>query len=219
MRKSHERAARRRFEPLLKRLFDLLLAGAILIPAGPVMLLTALAIRLFDGRPVFFRQLRAGINGRPFELLKFRTMRPAAGDTSHRSYARKWIEEGRPFTNDEQAPLYKVAEDRRVTRLGAFLRRFSIDELPQIINVLRGEMSIVGPRPAIPYEVEMYQDWHRRRLDALPGLTGLWQVSGRNRLSFDEMVRLDIEYIEHWSLARDLQILARTPTAVLRGGL
>jgi lipopolysaccharide/colanic/teichoic acid biosynthesis glycosyltransferase len=158
------------------------------------------------------------MNGRPFELLKFRTMRPAADDRSHRDYASRWIEEGRPFTDGRQV-LFKIAKDPRVTRLGAFLRRFSIDELPQIVNVLRGEMSLVGPRPAIPYEVEMYQDWHRRRLDTLPGVTGLWQVSGRNRLSFDEMVSLDIEYIEHWSLERDLLILARTPIAVLRGGV
>lgn len=102
-------------------------------------------------------------------------------------------------------------------RLGAILRRFSIDELPQLINVVRGDMSLIGPRPAIPYELELYQEWHRRRLDALPGLTGPWQVGGRNRLSFDEMVRLDIDYIEHWSLARDLVILVRTPRAVVEG--
>jgi len=190
----------------------------IIVAAGPVILLTALAIWLVDGKPILFRQLRAGISGRPFELLKFRTMRPVTSDQPHRNYASHWIEEGRPFTKGQKV-LFKIARDPRVTRLGVFLRRFSIDELPQIVNVLRGEMSLVGPRPAIPYEVEMYQDWHRRRLDTLPGLTGLWQVSGRNRLSFDEMVRLDIEYIEHWSLERDLQILARTPIAVLRGGV
>src|SRR5208282_2812843 len=165
-----------------------------------VILLTALAIRLIDGRPILFRQLRAGMNGCPFELLKFRTMRPAAGDKSHRDYASRWIEEDKPFTNGDRM-LFKIAKDPRVTRLGAFLRRFSIDELPQIVNVLRGEMSMVGPRPAILYEVEM------------------WQVSGRNRLSFDEMVSLDIEYIEHWSLERDLRILVRTPIALLRGGV
>jgi lipopolysaccharide/colanic/teichoic acid biosynthesis glycosyltransferase len=217
MKKPQERTVRYQFSTPIKRLCDVLLAGVMMIAAGPVMLLTALAIRLIDGRPVFFRQLRVGIDGLPFELLKFRTMLSAASDTCHRDYASKWIAEGRPFTNGERAPLFKIAADPRVTRLGGFLRRFSIDELPQLINVLRGEMSIVGPRPAIPYEVAMYQDWHKRRLNALPGLTGLWQVSGHNRLSFDEMVNLDIEYIEHWSLARDLQILARTPAAVLRG--
>jgi len=206
------------FNPPIKRLVDVVLACVMLVAGSPLLLLTALAIRLIDGRPVLFRQLRAGRNGQPFELLKFRTMRPAAGDQLHREYASRWIVEGRPFTSGEQA-LFKIDKDRRVTRLGAFLRRFSIDELPQLVNVLRGEMSIVGPRPAIPYEVEMYQNWHRRRLDTLPGVTGLWQVSGRNSLSFDEMVSLDIEYIEHWSFERDLKILVRTPIAVLRGGV
>jgi lipopolysaccharide/colanic/teichoic acid biosynthesis glycosyltransferase len=218
MRNTVARPAGSRFNPSIKRLLDVVLACAMIVAASPVMLLTSLAIWVIDGRPVLFRQLRAGMNGRPFELLKFRTMRPTAGDESHRHYASQWIEEGRPFTNGGQV-LFKIARDPRVTRLGAFLRRFSIDELPQIVNVLRGEMSIVGPRPAIPYEVEMYKDWHRRRLTTLPGVTGLWQVSGRNRLSFDEMVSLDIEYIEHWSLERDLQILVRTPIAVLRGGV
>ncbi len=218
MRNVLERPPCSRCKPPIKRFLDIVLACVIIVAASPVILLTALAIWLVDGRPILFRQLRAGMNGRPFELLKFRTMRPAAGDRSHRDYASRWIEEGRPFTDGRQV-LFKIAKDPRVTRLGAFLRRFSIDELPQIVNVLRGEMSLVGPRPAIPYEVEMYQDWHRRRLDTLPGVTGLWQVSGRNRLSFDEMVSLDIEYIEHWSLERDLLILARTPIAILRGGV
>ena len=218
MRNVVERPPGSQFNPPIKRFLDIVLAWVIIVAASPVILLAALAIWLVDGRPILFRQLRAGMNGRPFELLKFRTMRRAVGDQSHRDYASRWIEEDRPFTKGQQV-LFKIAGDPRVTRLGVFLRRFSIDELPQIVNVLRGEMSLVGPRPAIPYEVEMYQDWHRRRLDTLPGLTGLWQVSGRNRLSFDEMVSLDIEYIEHWSLERDLQILARTPVAVLRGGV
>ncbi len=218
MRNVLERPPGSRCNPPIKRFLDIVLASAIMVAASPVILLTALAIWLIDGRPILFRQLRAGMNGCPFELLKFRTMRPAAGDKSHRDYASRWIEEDKPFTNGDRM-LFKIAKDPRVTRLGAFLRRFSIDELPQIVNVLRGEMSMVGPRPAILYEVEMYQVRHRRRLDALPGLTGLWQVSGRNRLSFDEMVNLDIEYIEHWSLERDLQILVRTPIALLRGGV
>jgi lipopolysaccharide/colanic/teichoic acid biosynthesis glycosyltransferase len=201
-----------------KRVFDLLLLCPILLVAGPLMLLVALAIWLCDGRPILFRQVRLGMGGRQFEMLKFRTMRPAS-DAAHREYTARWIAQGRPFNsgNGDCAALYKMTQDPRVTRLGALLRRFSIDELPQLINVLRGEMSLIGPRPAIPYEVDLYQDWHRHRLDAPPGLTGLWQVSGRNRLSFDEMVRLDIDYIDHWSLARDLAILARTPRAILGG--
>jgi len=206
------------FNPAKKRIFDLVVLVPILLVTAPLMLLVALAVWLVDGKPILFRQVRLGIGGKPFELLKFRTMREAS-DAAHREYAGRCISQGRVFGNRNRpgGALYKIANDPRITRLGAFLRRLSIDELPQLINVLRGDMSLIGPRPAIPYEVQMYQDWHRRRLDAMPGLTGLWQVSGRNRLSFDEMVRLDIDYIEHWSLARDLAILARTPRAVIEG--
>jgi lipopolysaccharide/colanic/teichoic acid biosynthesis glycosyltransferase len=150
-------------------------------------------------------------------MLKFRTMRQAS-DAAHRAYAARWIAEGHAFSNrDGRGAFYKMTSDPRITCVGAILRRFSIDELPQLINVLRGQMSLIGPRPALPYELELYQQWHRRRLEALPGLTGSWQVGGRNRLSFDQMVRLDIDYIDHWSLTRDVAILARTPRAVLAG--
>jgi lipopolysaccharide/colanic/teichoic acid biosynthesis glycosyltransferase len=210
------RSGIRGFNLTKKRLFDLVLLSPILLVAAPAMLLVGLAIRVLDGKPILFRQVRLGIGGKPFELLKFRTMR-SASDAAHREYVGRWIA-GRPCADGKGAGgLYKMTSDPRVTRLGDFLRRFSIDELPQLINVLRGDMSLIGPRPAIPYEVQMYQDWHRRRLTALPGLTGLWQVSGRNRLSFDEMVRLDIDYIDHWSLAGDIAILARTPRAVIAG--
>jgi lipopolysaccharide/colanic/teichoic acid biosynthesis glycosyltransferase len=215
---SLSRSNLRGFNLTRKRAFDLILLVPILLVTAPLMLVVALAIWLVDGEPILFRQVRLGMRGKPFELLKFRTMRQAS-DAAHREYAGRWISQGRVFgnRNGSGGALYKIANDPRVTRLGAFLRRFSIDELPQLINVLRGDMSLIGPRPAIPYEVQIYQDWHRRRLEAMPGLTGLWQVSGRNRLSFDEMVRLDIDYIEHWSLARDLAILARTPRAVIAG--
>jgi lipopolysaccharide/colanic/teichoic acid biosynthesis glycosyltransferase len=213
---SMPRSDPRTFNPAGKRLFDLILLFPVMLIAGPIMLIAALAIRLVDGAPILFRQERVGIHGIRFELLKFRTMRSSSG-ASHREYAGRWIRGGQAFSGNGQGAVYKIADDPRVTTLGAILRRFSIDELPQLINVLRGDMSLIGPRPAIPYETEMYKDWHRRRLDALPGLTGLWQVSGRNRLSFDEMVRLDIDYIDNWSLARDIAILARTPRAVLEG--
>jgi lipopolysaccharide/colanic/teichoic acid biosynthesis glycosyltransferase len=200
-----------------KRVFDLIALGPILLVAGPVMLLVALLILVFDGSPILFRQVRLGMGAKPFEMLKFRTMRQAS-DAAHREYTSRWIAQGRPFNSGHtQGALYKMTNDPRVTRLGAILRRFSLDELPQLINVLRGEMSLIGPRPAIPYEVEQYQNWHRRRMEVPPGMTGLWQVSGRNRLSFDEMVRLDIDYIDHWSVARDLAILSRTPLAALKG--
>jgi lipopolysaccharide/colanic/teichoic acid biosynthesis glycosyltransferase len=199
-----------------KRVFDLMLVCPLLLVAAPLMIAAALVIWICDGRPILFRQARLGVGGKQFDLLKFRTMREAS-DAAHREYAAHWIAKGGPFEIAGRAALYKMTDDPRISRLGAFLRRFSLDELPQLINVLRGEMSLVGPRPAIPYEAELYKEWHRRRLEALPGLTGLWQVSGRNRLSFDQMVRLDIDYIDHWSLARDLAILARTPRAVLKG--
>jgi lipopolysaccharide/colanic/teichoic acid biosynthesis glycosyltransferase len=200
-----------------KRAFDLVMVCPILLLASPFMLIVAAAIRICDGHPILFRQTRVGMGGKPFGLFKFRTMRPAS-DAAHREYVAHWIAAGRPCrgANGHRA-LYKIENDPRITRLGAILRRFSVDEFPQLLNVLRGEMSLIGPRPALPYEVDLYQEWQRRRLDALPGLTGPWQVGGRNHLSFDEMVRLDIDYIEHWSIARDLSILCRTPVAVLAG--
>jgi lipopolysaccharide/colanic/teichoic acid biosynthesis glycosyltransferase len=172
-----------------------------------------------------FRQTRIGIHGRRFELLKFRTMRAANSDAIHRNYVREWI---RPPETPSAAAIgnsncngngavFKLTADPRVTPVGRWLRRFSIDELPQLLNVLRGEMSLIGPRPALPYEVECYEDWHRRRLEAPPGITGLWQVSGRNQLSFEQMVRLDIQYIEDWSLGHDLAILFRTLPAMIHG--
>jgi len=147
-------------------------------------------------------------------------MRQTASDHVHREYVRNWIRNGHAAaTNGSSngAAIFKLSNDQRITRVGRFLRRFSIDELPQLLNVLRGEMSLIGPRPALPYELEHYDEWHRRRLDAAPGITGLWQVSGRNRLSFDEMVQLDVQYLEDWSLSGDFKILMRTLTAMLRG--
>jgi exopolysaccharide biosynthesis polyprenyl glycosylphosphotransferase len=203
-----------------KRGFDVIAAALLLILAAPALAFGALLILVTDGRPVLFRQVRIGAHGRRFELLKLRTMRRAAGDQVHREYVRNWIlNGGAAGTNGKSngVPIFKLTNDERVTRVGRFLRRFSIDELPQLINVLRGEMSLIGPRPALPYELEYYDDWHRRRLDAAPGITGLWQVSGRNRLSFEEMVQLDVQYLEDWSLLGDLKILVRTLPALLRG--
>jgi exopolysaccharide biosynthesis polyprenyl glycosylphosphotransferase len=204
----------------VKRSFDLLAASILLIIAAPAIALGALAIWLTDGGQVLFRQTRIGIHGQPFELLKLRTMRSAASDNVHREYVRDWIRNGNAAAkngNGNGHAVFKLANDNRVTAVGRILRRFSIDELPQLVNVVRGEMSLIGPRPALPYELEHYEEWHRRRLDAAPGITGLWQVSGRNRLSFEEMVRLDVQYLEDWSLAGDLKILARTLPALLRG--
>ena len=205
---------------IVKRGFDVLAASLMLVLAAPMLLLAALAIWVEDRGPVFFRQRRIGIRGEEFDFLKLRSMRSAAGDNAHREYVKKWIRHGdRAAVNgaDQNGKIFKLTDDKRITRVGRILRRYRIDELPQIINVLRGDMSLIGPRPALPYELELYKGWHRRRLDAVPGITGLWQVSGGNRLSFDDMVRLDVKYIEDWSLVSDIKILARTVPVLLRG--
>lgn len=203
---------------LVKRASDVVLAALALVVLAPVWLLVALLIKLDSRGPIFYRQERVGMDGRIFLFVKFRTMRVGADDRMHREYQRKYIA-GQPDTNlgDTTRPVYKLHTDPRVTRVGRVLRRLSLDELPQLLNVLRGDMSVVGPRPPIPYEVEAYALRHRKRLDMKPGLTGLWQVSGRNRLSFEEMVRLDLFYIENWSLLLDLKIILRTLPVMLRG--
>ncbi len=203
----------------IKRAFDLAAALVLLAVASPVLALTALAVWLFDGTPILFRQARVGIRGRHFQMLKFRTMRAAADDSVHREYVQKWIRDNASDMQptDADPPFYKLIADSRITPVGRILRRFSLDELPQLINVLRGEMSLIGPRPALPYEIELYESWHHRRLEVIPGITGLWQISGRNHLSFDEMVQLDVQYMENWSFSSDLRILARTLPVLLRG--
>jgi len=203
---------------VVKRGFDITVASLILLAASPILVLAAIAIRLLDGGPLLFRQIRIGIHGQPFELLKFRTMRAQCSDTVHREYVKGWIQrDAAEHSEANGTEVYKIGSDERVTPIGRWLRRFSIDEMPQLFNVLYGNMSLIGPRPAMPYELELYEDWHRHRLDAPPGITGLWQVSGRNRLSFEEMVQLDIEYIEDWSLVSDMGILLRTLPAMLQG--
>jgi exopolysaccharide biosynthesis polyprenyl glycosylphosphotransferase len=203
---------------ITKRAFDLLIASLTLALLSPFWLVVSVLIKLDSKGPVFYKQERVGMDGRLFLFYKFRTMRAGADDASHRDYLKQYIA-GDAGTNlgNEEKPVYKLKGDARVTRLGRLLRRLSLDELPQLLNVLRGDMSIVGPRPPIPYEVEAYELWHRKRLDMKPGLTGLWQVSGRNRLPFEEMVRLDLFYIENWSLLLDLKIILRTLPVMLRG--
>jgi exopolysaccharide biosynthesis polyprenyl glycosylphosphotransferase len=201
-----------------KRTFDLILTILALTVLAPVWLVIALLIKLDSRGPVFYKQERVGMDGRVFLFYKFRSMRVGSDDTVHREFQRQYIS-GRPETNlgDDERPVYKLHGDVRITRVGRILRRTSLDELPQLFNVLLGDMSVVGPRPPIPYEVESYELWHRKRLDLKPGLTGLWQVSGRNRLPFEEMVRLDLYYIENWSLLLDLKIILRTLPVMLRG--
>jgi len=191
----------------VKRALDVIVSGALLLLLAPVFGLVALAIKLESPGPVLFRQVRLGRYGVPFTCYKLRSMHERAED-----------EIGQLLElNEADGPIFKIRADPRLTRVGQLLRHTSMDELPQLWNVLRGEMSLVGPRPPIPDEVERYEEWHRRRLDVVPGITGLWQVSGRSHLSFDEMVMLDIYYIENWSLSLDLQILARTGPAVMAG--
>lgn len=203
----------------LKRGLDVLLAGLALALVSPVFLLFAILIKRSSPGPVFFVQERLGRDGRPFKFYKFRSMVHNSDDTIHRQFAAMFIagdESGCAASNSGEK-VFKLKRDPRITPIGAFLRRTSLDELPQLINIVKGEMSLVGPRPPIAYEIENYQPWHMERLKAVPGLTGLWQVSGRSSVSFDEMVRLDIRYINEWSFSRDLAIIAKTIPVVLRG--
>jgi exopolysaccharide biosynthesis polyprenyl glycosylphosphotransferase len=206
-------------ERFLKRISDIAVSSVALIFVSPLLALIAAWIRLDSKGNVFFLQERVGMDGRVFLCYKFRSMLQGADEDVHReAYEKNIVGEETANIGDDAAPVYgKVKDDARVTRAGRFLRRSSLDELPQLFNVLKGDMSIVGPRPPIPYEVEAYQLWHRKRLDMKPGITGLWQVSGRNRLTFDEMVRTDLFYIENWSLWLDLKIILLTLPAVFRG--
>jgi len=191
----------------LKRVIDVILATLGLILAAPIMLLAAIAIRLESAGPVIFPQARVGEGGRLFTVYKFRSMQVGA----------EAIVEQLKDQNETGGITFKMRNDPRLTKVGRILRRFSIDELPQLYNILRGEMSMVGPRPALPNEVAQYEEWHRQRLAAVPGLTGLWQVSGRSDVTFDEMVMMDIYYVENWSIWFDLKIMLRTIPTVLSG--
>jgi exopolysaccharide biosynthesis polyprenyl glycosylphosphotransferase len=199
----------------IKRLIDVAVAAALLILLSVVLLVCAVAIRLDSPGPIFFRQRRVGERGRNFTMLKFRTMRVDADQATHREYATSFIRGQASRQGATGAEVFKLARDHRVTRVGRWLRRSSLDELPQLWNVLRGEMTLVGPRPPIPYEVEQYQPTHKQRLAVTPGITGLWQVRGRSNTTFEEMVALDLEYIRRRSLLLDLRILLATIPAVL----
>jgi exopolysaccharide biosynthesis polyprenyl glycosylphosphotransferase len=193
----------------LKRTFDLIGASLLLVLLSPLLLTIAIAVRVSSRGPVLFRSTRRGIGQRPFPCLKFRTMHTDAEERQAE------LEE----LNEATGALFKIRQDPRLTRVGGLLRRFSLDELPQLINVVRGEMSLVGPRPLPQRDYDMLEDWHRKRYLVLPGITGLWQVSGRSELDFDDLVHLDFIYLEHWSLALDLTILLKTiPAVILRRG-
>ena len=203
-----------------KRLMDLTITIFALIVLAPVFLVIALCVKLSSAGPVLYKQTRIGKEGRPFTFYKFRTMYQNADPGIHQRYVQSLIRKqasDNPATPGAGAPVYKLQKDPRITALGGFLRRTSLDELPQLFNVIRGDMSLVGPRPPLPYEVEAYQAWHMARLSALPGITGLWQVHGRSRVTFDDMVHMDIDYITHRSLWLDMKLLVLTVPAVLAG--
>jgi exopolysaccharide biosynthesis polyprenyl glycosylphosphotransferase len=199
----------------LKRAMDLFFASLVLVVGAPLFLFLAIAVKCSSRGPVFFRQTRLGKNGIPFTFYKFRTMHHNNDESVHRSFAQSFI--NGKMESRQEGRVFKMISDPRVTRIGTFLRQSSLDELPQFWNILKGEMSLVGPRPPIHYELDHYQDWHKDRLKAKPGLTGLWQVSGRSRVPFDEMVMLDLHYITHWSLAMDLKIIFKTIPVLLKG--
>jgi len=187
-----------------KRVFDLIVSTLVVVIGLPLWLLIAAAIKLDSRGPVFYRDRRVGLGEREFEMIKFRTMLSGADRLQDKLETR----------NEASGPLFKIRDDPRVTRVGAFLRRFSLDEVPQVLNVLRGEMSLVGPRPLPIRDYEKLQPWHRKRYNVLPGITGLWQISGRSELTFDDLVRLDFYYLENWSIWMDITILLKTIPAV-----
>lgn len=191
---------------VLKFAFDLVVASIALLLLSPLLLGVALAVKLTSPGPVLYKQRRVGLRGRPFTMLKFRSMRQGSDAEVADLRAERGLTD----------VMFKLRDDPRITRVGRFIRKFSIDELPQLLNVVRGDMSLVGPRPPLPEEVTRYEDWHFDRLEAPPGITGLWQISGRSELSFDDCVRLDVFYIENWSLAYDLYILAKTIPVLIR---
>jgi exopolysaccharide biosynthesis polyprenyl glycosylphosphotransferase len=192
---------------VVKRSIDLIFSAVVLVLSAPVIALVALAIKLESPGPVLFRQERVGRNGRRFKVYKFRSMIEGAEEQ----------QEALQELNEAEGPLFKIKEDPRMTRVGKWLRKLSLDELPQLYNVYRGEMSLIGPRPPLPAEVKQYQEWHKRRLEVAPGLTGLSQINGRSSLTFDETALLDIYYIENWSLGLDTKILLQTIPRVIFG--
>ncbi len=191
----------------VKKTFDLVVSSLVVLVGLPLWLLIALAIRLDSRGPILYRDLRIGVGEREFGMLKFRTMVQGAAD----------LQDDLEEQNEAEGALFKIRGDPRVTRLGKILRRLSLDELPQVLNVLGGQMSLVGPRPLPVRDYDRLEGWHRRRYNVLPGITGLWQISGRSSLSFDDLVRLDFYYIENWSIWLDISILVKTLPAIISG--
>ena len=200
-----------------KRVVDIVFTLLIMLPLSIVILIVALVIRLDSKGPIFFRQKRVGQNGVEFEMLKFRSMYHNSDDTRHREAIRQFMK-GKTLSHEEDnSKRYKLTNDSRVTKVGRFLRKTSIDELPQFFNVLRGEMTVVGPRPALQYEVDLYSPQDRLRLLGKPGLTGPWQVYGRSKVTFEQMIQMDIDYLHQQSLRQDLKLIALTVPVMLLG--
>ena len=201
--------------PLWKRCIDILGASFGLVAAAPLFLVISILIKIVSPGPIFFKQKRVGYRGEHFELYKFRTMHVDVDTSEHEKYLGKLIRGGKEGSISPDTPMEKIDNKNQIIPFGKVLRKSCLDELPQLINVLLNEMSLIGPRPAIPYEVEQYSKWHLGRLNCKPGLTGLWQVSGKNALSFNEMIDLDLHYICNTSILLDLKILLKTPVAIL----
>jgi lipopolysaccharide/colanic/teichoic acid biosynthesis glycosyltransferase len=198
-----------------KRIIDIIIAGVGLILLAPVIGLIALAVRLDSPGPVIYRHRRIGKNGQPFDLIKFRSMAFGGDDRAYTRYLHDLIESSR---NGKGMPYWKMETDPRITRIGRFLRQYYLDELPQLWNILIGDMSLVGPRPHVQLEVDHYTTEQRRRLSVKPGATGLWQVQGKADCTFRELLELDLDYVDHWSLGMDFQLMFRTLAIMLKGG-
>lgn len=217
--KSSSPKSLRKQHDFIKRSLDFLGAGVALMTFSPLFLAIAVAIKATSKGPVIFRQTRIGMHGQPFTFLKFRSMYTDRDETPHIDYIKNYIN-GKPAEGTKREnggnEVYKLTEDPRITPVGRLIRKTSLDELPQFINVLKGDMSLVGPRPPLPYECDMYDTWHKRRLRQVkPGITGLWQVHGRSSTTFDDMVRLDLKYVAERSLWMDIKIMLKTPGAVI----
>lgn len=199
------------------RLFDIIVSVCLIVITIPIMGATYLIIKLLSMKenPVYVQE-RIGKDGKIFRFYKFRSMKSSANDVSHREYIKKWIKENQPYTHDKNGtPIYKMLDDPRITSTGKFIRNYHIDELPQLFNVLKGDMSLVGPRPAIPYEIEYYEEKDMKRFSVLPGMTGIWQAEGNKLISFRDMIDMDIFYIENRSFILNLKILLKTFLTIL----
>ena len=207
------------WQQALKRVVDILVSTVLLVTGFPFLLAIFLIIKLTSKGPGFFKQKRVGKDGKLFIFLKLRTMKIDSDDSMHKEFCKKFIQDkDSEFSIEEKSDkVYKIVDDPRITGVGKFLRKSGLDELPQFINILKGEMTLVGPRPPLEYEYKYYDSWHKLRLKVKPGLTGLWQVSGRSSVSFHEMVMLDLYYIEHWSLMMDLKIILKTIPVMFTG--